>query len=52
MEDLDTPRIVPGAAEAILDSLRRYGLSWDGEVVYQSKRLALYERNSNTSLRR
>ena len=44
MEDLDTPRIVPGAAEGILETLRAYGLHWDGEVVYQSKRIALYER--------
>jgi glutamyl-Q tRNA(Asp) synthetase len=44
MEDLDTPRVVPGAAEGILETLRRYGLHWDGEVVYQSRRIALYER--------
>ena len=43
MEDLDTPRLVPGADREILDALRRYGLEWDGEVVYQSKRIALYE---------
>ena len=44
MEDLDTPRVVAGAAEAILETLRRYGLHWDGEVVYQSRRVAVYER--------
>src|ERR1051326_7003258 len=44
MEDLDTPRVVPGAAEEILGALRRYGLEWDGEVVFQSQRTALYER--------
>jgi glutamyl-Q tRNA(Asp) synthetase len=44
MEDLDVARVVPGAAAAILDALRRYGLEWDGEVVYQSQRVALYER--------
>lgn len=43
MEDLDTPRVVPGADRAILEALRLYGLDWDGEVVYQSQRLALYE---------
>lgn len=43
MEDLDTPRVVPGADEEILDALRRYGLWWDGEVVRQSQRLSLYE---------
>jgi glutamyl-Q tRNA(Asp) synthetase len=43
MEDLDAPRVVPGSAEEILGALRRYGLEWDGEVVYQSARTALYE---------
>jgi glutamyl-Q tRNA(Asp) synthetase len=43
MEDLDTPRVVPGAADEILAALRRYGLEWDGEVVCQSQRIALYE---------
>lgn len=44
MEDIDTPRVVPGSAEEILAALRRYGLEWDGEVVWQSRRTALYER--------
>src|SRR5437764_2805275 len=44
MEDLDTPRVVATVAEGILETLRRYGLHWDGEVVYQSQRIALYER--------
>lgn len=43
MEDLDAPRVVPGSAEEILGALLRYGLQWDGEVVYQSARTALYE---------
>ena len=44
MEDLDTPRVVPGAADDILRTLERFGLTWDGEVVAQSARIALYER--------
>ena len=44
MEDIDTPRVVPGSAEEILAALRRYGMEWDGEVVWQSQRTALYER--------
>jgi glutamyl-Q tRNA(Asp) synthetase len=48
MEDLDAPRVVPGAAENILETLRLYGLQWDGEVVYQSQRIALYERALQT----
>jgi glutamyl-Q tRNA(Asp) synthetase len=43
MEDLDTPRVVPGAADDILRTLERFGLTWDGEVVFQSRNLALYE---------
>jgi glutamyl-Q tRNA(Asp) synthetase len=42
IEDLDRPRCVPGAADEILRALERMGLHWDGEVVYQSRRLDLY----------
>jgi glutamyl-Q tRNA(Asp) synthetase len=44
IEDIDTPRIVPGSADEILSALTRYGLEWDGEVVWQSTRSALYEQ--------
>jgi glutamyl-Q tRNA(Asp) synthetase len=43
IEDLDMPRVVEGSAEEILESLRRYGLRWDGEVVTQSERTHLYD---------
>jgi glutamyl-Q tRNA(Asp) synthetase len=43
IEDLDRPRERPGAADAILRTLARLGLEWDGEVVYQSRRAAHYE---------
>ena len=43
MEDLDSPRAVPGSADEILRALERYGLTWDGEVVYQSQRTSLYD---------
>ncbi len=43
MEDLDTPRVMPGAADRILRQLEGIGLEWDGPVVYQSARLDLYE---------
>ncbi len=43
IEDLDTPRTVPGAAEEILHALSACGMHSDGEVVWQSRRHALYE---------
>ena len=43
MEDLDRPRVVPGADREILDALRRYGLTWDGEVMVQSQRIEAYD---------
>ena len=43
MEDLDAPRVVPGAADDILRTLERFGLTWDGDVVFQSRRLAHYD---------
>ncbi len=42
MEDLDTPREVPGAHDAILRALEAYQLHWDGPIAYQSQRQALY----------
>lgn len=42
IEDLDTPRLVKGASEGILRTLEAYGLHWDEEVVYQSKRNSAY----------
>ena len=43
IEDLDPPREVPGAADAILRSLEALGLHWDGEVLYQSRRAGYYQ---------
>ncbi len=42
MEDVDTPRLVPGAADAILNTLEAFGFEWDGPVLYQSRRLEAY----------
>lgn len=42
MEDLDQAREQPGAADGILRTLEAFDFEWDGEVVYQSRRHALY----------
>lgn len=47
MEDLDKPREMKGAAQNILRTLEAYGLYWDGEIVYQSKRSDLYQSALN-----
>ena len=43
IEDLDTPRCVPGADGQILQQLARCGLLPDGEVLWQSRRGDLYQ---------
>ncbi len=43
MEDLDTPRTVPGAAHGILRTLEAFGLYWDETVLYQNQRAAAYQ---------
>src|SRR5262249_6275542 len=43
IEDIDSPRIKPGAAEQACTDLRWLGLDWDEGPIYQTQRLALYE---------
>ena len=43
IEDVDEPRSSESAAENILRTLEGYGFQWDGEVVRQSRRAALYQ---------
>ena len=42
IEDVDTPRTVPGAAEGIIATLAHYGFEWDGDIVWQSQRTSAY----------
>lgn len=42
IEDVDQPRTLPGMAAAQMAALQAYGFEWDGEVIYQSDRKALY----------
>ena len=43
IEDVDTPRTIPGADQIILRQLQACGLEWDEEVVWQSQRTHLYQ---------
>ncbi len=47
MEDLDTPRVQPGAADAILKTLQDFGFEWDGPVLFQSTRTDKYRETFN-----
>jgi len=43
IEDLDTPRCIPGVDQQIQAQLRACGLYWDRELTQQSERQALYQ---------
>ncbi|MDX1536735.1 tRNA glutamyl-Q(34) synthetase GluQRS [Arsukibacterium sp.] len=47
IEDIDTPRVSPGADSSIMHTLEQHGLLWDGEVIYQSQRTARYQEVFN-----
>jgi glutamyl-Q tRNA(Asp) synthetase len=47
IEDIDQQRTVPGAADAILRALAGLAFEWDGEVLYQSRRLDVYRAALN-----
>jgi glutamyl-Q tRNA(Asp) synthetase len=44
IEDVDTTRSIKGASADIIRTLAQYGFVWDGEVIYQSQRSALYQQ--------
>src|SRR5947209_2694353 len=43
IEDIDSPRVKPGASDQAGDDLRWLGLDWDEGPVVQTARLPLYE---------
>lgn len=43
IEDIDATRSRPEHVAGIIEDLTWLGLTWDGEVVFQSRRLALYD---------
>lgn len=47
VEDTDRERFVDGAVEAIHEGLSWLGLKHDGEVVYQSERVPVYQKYAN-----
>lgn len=42
IDDLDAPRVHPGAIDDILRCLERYGFEWEGPVLFQSRRINAY----------
>lgn len=42
IDDLDTPRQVPGMVDDILATLESFGLFWDGEISWQSRHTEAY----------
>ena len=44
IEDIDTTRVQPGAADSILRTLEQFGLHWDQTETYQTHRLARYQQ--------
>ena len=43
IEDLDTPREVPGSADLIIRTLDTFGFEWTGSILRQSSRREAYE---------
>jgi glutamyl-tRNA synthetase len=43
IEDVDSPRVKPGAAAAACDDLRWLGLDWDQGPIVQTQRIPFYE---------
>jgi glutamyl-Q tRNA(Asp) synthetase len=52
LEDIDPDRCRPAFANAIFDDLAWLGLNWDGDVMFQSRRHALYRAGLESLARR
>jgi len=50
IEDTDQKRSKSEFLNEILDSMRWLGLNWDGEVVFQSKRVEIYQKTADKLL--
>lgn len=48
IEDVDTPRCIPGADRTILEQLAACGMHSDEDVIWQSQRTALYQQALDT----
>lgn len=42
IDDIDAPRVVPGAVDEILAALERFGFAWDGPVRFQGQCMERY----------
>jgi glutamyl-Q tRNA(Asp) synthetase len=51
MEDVDLPRCVAGVDTQILNTLEAFGFEWDGEAVYQSRRIGKYRAALNSLIK-
>jgi glutamyl-tRNA synthetase len=52
IEDIDSPRVKPGAAEQACADLRWLGLDWDTGPTVQTERLPLYQQSLESLTRR
>ena len=43
IEDVDTPRVVKGSTDKILQALEAFGFEWDGQIEYQSDQFERYQ---------
>ena len=50
MEDIDPPRQILHADQAILQSLHAHGLHHDGDILFQSSRLSFYQQTIDVLL--